>query len=52
MIYFLFVWKHGEDSLMQSIETLNACHSTIKFTAEWSKEETNFLDVNLRLRNR
>ena len=25
---------------------------TIKFTAEWSKEEINFLDVNVRLRNR
>ena len=25
---------------------------TIKFTAEWSKEEINLLDVNVRLRNR
>ena len=46
------VWEHGEDSLKEFIETLNACHSTIKFTAEWSKEEINFLDVNVRLRNR
>ena len=34
------------------METLNACHYTIKFTAEWSKVETKFLDVNVRLRNR
>ena len=47
-----FIWEHGEDSLKQFTETLNACHSTIKFTAEWSKEEINFLDVNVRLRNR
>ena len=24
-------------------------HSTIKFTAKYSKEEVNFLDVNIRL---
>ena len=47
-----FIWEHGEDSLKQFIETLNTCHPTIKFTAEWSKEEISFLDVNVRLRNR
>ena len=47
-----FIWENGEDSLKQFIETLNACHPTIKFTAEWSKEEINFLDVNVRLRKR
>ena len=47
-----FIWEHGEDSLKQFIETLNACQPTIKFTAEWSKEEINFLDLNVRLRNR
>ena len=47
-----FIWEHGKDSLKQFIEILNACHLTIKFTAEWSKEEINFLDVNVRLRNR
>ena len=47
-----FIWEHGEDFLKQFIETLNAFHRTIKFTAEWSKEETNFLDVKVRLRNR
>ena len=51
MIYF-FIWEHGEDSLKQFNETLNVFHPTIKFTAEWSREEINFLDVNVRLRNR
>ena len=46
-----FIWEHGEDSLKHFIETLNACHPTIKFTAEWLKEEMNFLDVNVKLRN-
>ena len=47
-----FIWEHGEDSLKQFIEILNACHPTIKSIAEWSKEEINFLDVNVKLRNR
>ena len=47
-----FIWEHGEDSLKQFIETLNALHITIKFMAEWSREEINFLDVNVRLKKR
>ena len=47
-----FIWKHREDSSKKFIEALNACHPTMKFTAEWSKEEINFLDVNVRLQNR
>ena len=47
-----FIWEHREDSLKQFIETLNACHPTIKFTAEWPKEKPNFLDVSITLRNR
>ena len=50
--HIFFIWEHGEDSLKQFIETLNACHPAIKFTAEWSKEEINFLNVSVRLRNR
>ena len=46
-----FIREHGEDSLKQFIETLNTCHPIFKFTAEWPKEEKNFLDVNVRLRN-
>ena len=51
-IDIFFIWEHGKDSLKQFIETLNASHPTIKFMVEWSREEINFLDVNVRLRNR
>ena len=47
-----FIRERVEDSLKQFIETLNSCHPTIKFTPEWSKEEKNFLDINVRLRKR
>ena len=46
-----FIWKQGENSFKQFAETLNVSHSTIKFSTEWSKEEINFLDVYIRLRN-
>ena len=45
-----FICKHGEDSLKRFTETLNLFYHTIKFIAEWLKEEKNFLDVNARLR--
>ena len=44
-----FIWEHGEESLKVFIEQVNMFHSTIKFTAEYSKEEVNFLDVNIKL---
>ena len=50
-IYRSFIF-HGEDSSKQFTETIHVCHPTIKFTAEWSKEEIKFLNVNIRLRNR
>ena len=46
------IWEHGEEYLKQFIQTLNAFQSTIKFTAESSKEEISFSEVNGRLRNR
>ena len=27
-----FIWEHGENSLIQFIETVNAFHSTLKFS--------------------
>ena len=45
-----FFRKHGEDSLKRFNETLNLFYRTITFIAEWLKEEKNFLDVNVRLR--
>ena len=44
-----FIWEHGEQSLEKFLNKLNTFHPTIKFTAEYSKEPINFLDVNLRL---
>ena len=44
-----FVWEHGEESLEKFLNKLNTFHPTIKFTAEYSKETINFLDVNIRL---
>ena len=44
-----FIWEHGEESLKVFIEQVNMSNSRIKFTAEYSKEEVNFLDVNIKL---
>ena len=44
-----FIWENGEESLKVFIERLNIFHSTIKFTAEYSKEQVNFLDVTIKL---
>ena len=40
-----FIWEHGEEKLKEFIDVLNKKHPTIKFTAEWSKTQINFLDV-------
>ena len=37
-----FIWEHGE-------EQVNMFHSTMKFTAEYSKEEVNFLYLNIKV---
>ena len=42
-------WEHGEESLKVFIVQVNTFHSTIKFTAEYSKEEVISLDVNIKL---
>ena len=44
-----FIWEHGEESLEKFLNKLYSFHPTIKFTAEYSKETINFLDVNIRL---
>ena len=44
-----FIWEHGEGSLEKFLNKLHSFHPTIKFTAEYSKETINFLDVNIRL---
>ena len=46
-------WEHGEEALMEFLEKLNSFHPTIKFTAEWSREKINYLDVSvIRIGNR
>ena len=44
---YFFIWEHGEESLEKFLNKLNTFHLTIKFTAEYSKEAINFLDVNV-----
>ena len=44
-----FIWKHGEEKLRNSVETLNEFHPKIKFTAEWSQKSINFLNVTVSL---
>ena len=46
-----FTWEHGEESLKEFLNEINSFHSTIKFTAYWSKEKVNFLDVEVTLNN-
>ena len=43
-----FIWEHGEKSLERWLEYINSYHNTIKFTAEWSKTEINFLDTTVK----
>ena len=58
MVWFMyiddifFIWKHGEVSLKVFIDQVNLFHPTITFTAEYSKEELNFLDLNIKLSDR
>ena len=44
-----FIWEHGEESLKVFIDQVNLFHTTIKFTAEYSREEVNFLDLSIKL---
>ena len=44
-----FIWENGEESLKIFMEQVKIFHSTIKFTAEYSYKEVNFLDVNIKL---
>ena len=44
-----FIWEHGEESLRDFKDQVNLFHPTIKFTAEYCKEEVNFLDLNIKL---
>ena len=41
------IWEHGEESLQAFIKHLNSFHPTIKFTADYSYDKVNFLDVQV-----
>ena len=45
------LWEHGEEELEKLLEVLNCYHPAIKFTASYSREETNFLDVSVKKKN-
>ena len=47
-----FIWEHDEESLKVFIDQVNMFHPAIKFTAEYFKEEVNFLDLNIKLIDR
>ena len=47
--WIFFIWEHGEELLKEFIIDINSFHPTIKFTADWSKEKFNFLDVEVTL---
>ena len=46
---FFSIWEHDEESLKAFIDQVNMFHLTIKCAAEYSKEEVNFLDLNMKL---
>ena len=39
------IWQHGEEKLTEFLKIFNNCHPRIKFTAEYSLDKVNFLDV-------
>ena len=41
------IWDHGEEKLKEFLKILNSCHPTVKFTAEYSLDKVNFLDVEV-----
>ena len=45
------LWQHGEKELEKFLKFLNCYHPTIKFTADYSREEIHFLDVSVRKTN-
>ena len=47
----LFIWTHGENSLKNFITEFNNFNPNIKFTYQFSEENINLLDLNLRLSN-
>ena len=51
-LLFFFIWQHGQQSLEGFVEHLNTSHKTIKFTAETSTSQVNFLDITVTVNDR
>ena len=45
-----FIWNHSEDELNKFLENLNKFKSNHKSTYEISKDNINFLDLNISIR--
>ena len=45
-----FIWNHSEDELNKFLENLNKFKSNLNFTYEISKDNVNFLDLNVSIR--
>ena len=41
------VWQHGDEKRKEFVKILNSCHPTRKFTAEYSLDKVNVLDVEV-----
>ena len=41
------IWTEGLERLQEFCQYLNSFNPTIKFTMEFSKEQINFLDINI-----
>ena len=41
------IWEHGQESLKMFLQKIIKIHPTIKFTADWSYNSVNFLDVKV-----
>ena len=52
MLFYLNSWPWGKILENKDLQPLTVFHPTIISTVEWSEKEMNFLDANIRLRNR
>ena len=51
-IYDIFlIWEHGKESLKLFLAKIKKIHPTIKFTADWSCNSVNFLDVKVIIKD-
>ena len=41
------IWQYEKEKLKEFLKLLNSCHPPTKFTAEYSLDKFNFLDVKV-----